>query len=373
MTAPRSTATRRHRPATAAARRRSAPLVLYRRGGPQAPQVRAAGTEGQQPAPRPRGVPCVPGVPGIPAWLTFLTSLTSPASLASHYPRGLTSPLHSRPDVPNIPASPVPLASLASPRTASRGSAASSAAAAQHGTSSSTSSSCRTTRGSLGSPEPGPPCGPTTMTAAPGAPPPAPPRAGFRRRPPARVSSAPPSRATAPASTIRPNGTGAISRRWRTSGGRAAGSSGRRCRARPACPTSPTARRRRPPRRWRRRAAARAGRSPPGEQAVAHLSVGGEPGPVAGAAERPGHASDHADRGRAAVDEERSPPGAGAAPRSVVGRQRELRRSWARISSAVTMFSRRQACWASSGICSMNRSSYPCSRRTAAGRGPRRR
>ena len=30
--------------------------------------------------------------------------------------------------------------------------------------------------------------------------------------------------------------------------------------------------------------------------------------------------------------------------------------SAARISSAVTMFSRRQPCWASSGICSMNRS-----------------
>ena len=41
-----------------------------------------------------------------------------------------------------------------------------------------------------------------------------------------------------------------------------------------------------------------------GEQAVADLAVGGEPDPVAGAAERPGHRGDDADRGRAAVDEE---------------------------------------------------------------------
>src|SRR5581483_11897206 len=34
-------------------------------------------------------------------------------------------------------------------------------------------------------------------------------------------------------------------------------------------------------------------------------------------------------------------------------------RSAARISSAVTISERRQPCWASSGICSMNRSSYP--------------
>src|SRR5580693_5925784 len=38
----------------------------------------------------------------------------------------------------------------------------------------------------------------------------------------------------------------------------------------------------------------------------------------------------------------------------------------ARISSAVTMFARRQPCCASSGICSMNRSWYPCSRQNRA-------
>ena len=36
---------------------------------------------------------------------------------------------------------------------------------------------------------------------------------------------------------------------------------------------------------------------------VAHLAVGGEPGAVAVAAERAGDRRDHADRGRAAVDE----------------------------------------------------------------------
>ena len=41
-----------------------------------------------------------------------------------------------------------------------------------------------------------------------------------------------------------------------------------------------------------------------GEQAVAHLAVGGQPDPVAVAAERPCHRGDHADRRRAAVDEE---------------------------------------------------------------------
>src|SRR6187200_3151073 len=42
-----------------------------------------------------------------------------------------------------------------------------------------------------------------------------------------------------------------------------------------------------------------------GEQAVADLSVGGEPDPVAVAAERPGDRGDHADHGGTAVDEER--------------------------------------------------------------------
>ena len=100
----------------------------------------------------------------------------------------------------------------------------------------------------------------------------------------------------------------------------------------------------------------------PGEQAVADLPVGGQPDPVAGPAERPGHRADHADPGRAAVDQERLGGGRAALAR-VVGRQRELRRSaQSRISSAVTMLSRRQPCCASSGICSMNRSWYPWSR-----------
>src|SRR6516225_12291685 len=42
----------------------------------------------------------------------------------------------------------------------------------------------------------------------------------------------------------------------------------------------------------------------PREQAVADLAVGGEPDPVARPAERPGHRADHADPGRAAVDQE---------------------------------------------------------------------
>ena len=41
-----------------------------------------------------------------------------------------------------------------------------------------------------------------------------------------------------------------------------------------------------------------------GEQAVADLTVRGEPHPVAGSAERAGHGGDHADGGRAAVDQE---------------------------------------------------------------------
>ena len=54
-----------------------------------------------------------------------------------------------------------------------------------------------------------------------------------------------------------------------------------------------------------------------GEQAVADLAVGGEPDPVAVAAERAGHRGDDADRRRAAVDEEQL--GGGAPPR-LVGR-----------------------------------------------------
>jgi hypothetical protein len=42
----------------------------------------------------------------------------------------------------------------------------------------------------------------------------------------------------------------------------------------------------------------------PREQAVTHLAVGGQPDPVAAAAERPGHRRDHADLGRAPVHQE---------------------------------------------------------------------
>ena len=60
-----------------------------------------------------------------------------------------------------------------------------------------------------------------------------------------------------------------------------------------------------------------------GEQAVADLAVGRQPGAVAGAAERPGDRGDDADRGRAAVDERTARPG--RSPRSsAVGRQGEL-------------------------------------------------
>ena len=96
----------------------------------------------------------------------------------------------------------------------------------------------------------------------------------------------------------------AVSRRSRTSGGPAAGSRGRRCRARPAWPAATA----------RIRAArsvvggAGAHRGPQvgllaGEQAVAQLTVGGEPDPVAGAAERPGHRADDADPAGTAVDQ----------------------------------------------------------------------
>src|SRR5215469_1521935 len=41
------------------------------------------------------------------------------------------------------------------------------------------------------------------------------------------------------------------------------------------------------------------------EQAVPHLTVRGQPDPVAGCAERPRHRADHAHRLRTAIDEER--------------------------------------------------------------------
>ena len=67
------------------------------------------------------------------------------------------------------------------------------------------------------------------------------------------------------------------------------------------------------------RSAPRRSDSSRGEQAVADLAVGGQPGAVAVAAERPGHAADHADPGR--PPSRRGSPStsqvsAGAAPRS---------------------------------------------------------
>jgi selenocysteine-specific elongation factor len=56
-----------------------------------------------------------------------------------------------------------------------------------------------------------------------------------------------------------------------------------------------------------------------GEQAVADLPVGGEPDPVARAAERPGDRSDHADPGGAAVHEEGLGGGGAALPSGIVG------------------------------------------------------
>ena len=105
-----------------------------------------------------------------------------------------------------------------------------------------------------------------------------------------------------------------LSRRWPTSAGPAAGTSGRRCRGRRSLPRIATTQRVGELLVGRRRPAAR----PQvgllaGEQAVADLAVGGEPDPVAVAAERARHRGDHADRGRAAVDQEQL--GGRAAPR----------------------------------------------------------
>ena len=68
-----------------------------------------------------------------------------------------------------------------------------------------------------------------------------------------------------------------------------------------------------------------------GEQARADLAVGGEPGAVAGAAERPGDRGDHADHGRAAVDQPALGGGAAALGR-VRGERRSAARSVCRIS-----------------------------------------
>ena len=73
-----------------------------------------------------------------------------------------------------------------------------------------------------------------------------------------------------------------------------------------------------------------------GEQAVADLAVGGQPHPVAVAAERAGDRGDDADGGRAAVDEEQL--GRGAPPRlGRPGSASNSRSRRAKISSAVTI------------------------------------
>ncbi len=61
----------------------------------------------------------------------------------------------------------------------------------------------------------------------------------------------------------------------------------------------------------------------PGEQAVPHLAVGGQPDPVAVPAERPGHRRDHPDPGRTAVHQERL-GGRRAALMRVVGGEAEF-------------------------------------------------
>ena len=169
--------------------------------------------------------------------------------------------------------------------------------------------------------------------------------AGLRRAPAVarRTSSAPAascatsSRTAEARATGRAAADGGVSRRWPTSAGRAAGTSGRRCRGRAAWPPSRPPSGRRSPRRWRRPRSARAQVGLlAGEQAVADLAVGGEPDPVAVAAERPGDRGDHADRGRAAVDQEQL--GRGAAPRLArPGVSVNSGSSCAKISSAVTI------------------------------------
>ena len=99
----------------------------------------------------------------------------------------------------------------------------------------------------------------------------------------------------------------------------------------------------------------------PGEQAVADLAVGGQPDPVAGAAERLRDRGDDADRvvGAGHLEQlgRRTRPRSAASGSSSTSSTCSTSR--ARISSAVTISVRCQPCWASSGICSMNRSSHP--------------
>ena len=95
------------------------------------------------------------------------------------------------------------------------------------------------------------------------------------------------------------------------------------------------------------------------EQAVAQLAVGGQPQPVAVAAERRRDRRDDADRLRAAV--EHPPLGRRSARARAPASSVQRADSASRISSRVTIRERSHVCPASSGICSMNRSSAPWS------------
>ena len=134
---------------------------------------------------------------------------------------------------------------------------------------------------------------------------------------------------------------GSLSRRWRTSGARAARSRAGRCRGRASWPTS----------RSMTRSASSASVAPvahraaqvdllAGEQAVAQLAVGGEPDPVAGGAERRGDAGDDADRLRARRRRGRARPGRCPAPATGVSVNRSPSRS--RISAWDTIGERSQ-------------------------------
>ena len=95
----------------------------------------------------------------------------------------------------------------------------------------------------------------------------------------------------------------------------------------------------------------------PSEQAVADLAVGGQPDPVTGAAEGLRHGCDDADRVAGADHPEQLGRRAAAGERSLrILDQLDVLGEPLLISAAVTISSRCQPCWASSGICSMNRS-----------------
>ncbi len=147
-----------------------------------------------------------------------------------------------------------------------------------------------------------------------------------------------------------------ISPRWRTSGGRAGGTTGRRCRGRRACRAWRPPSGRRSPRRRRRRA------GPPRRSDSSRANRQLRTWPSAVRRTR----SQSPQNGRvteAITPTVAGPPStrnssAGALPRgSSAGERSNSALSRSKISSAVTMPSRLQPCWASSGICSMKRSS----------------